>query len=132
MWSETLLWIAAGMAVLPAVMANRTAAALLCSLLYVKGLDWLAVPFSLPLWLIADFAVLALIVRRNMTLQDELVAVLFLPAWWSYFTDAETLYEVTMFVVIMQFLIVMPWPRLQKGLEFFSHGPMRKGGVCES
>lgn len=110
-------------------MGNRTAGALLCSFLYAKGLDGLSVPFSLPLWLVADLAVLALIVGRNMTLQDELVAALFPVAWWAYFTDAETLYQVTLFVVVMQFLIVLPWFKLQKGLEFFSHGPMRKGGA---
>lgn len=85
-------------------------------------------PFSLPLWLVADLAVLALIVRPNMNLQDELVAALFVPAWWAYFTDAQTLYEVTMFVVIAQFLIVLPWPSLQRGLELFSHGPARERG----
>lgn len=127
--AEYGLYAAALLAVIPAMMGSRTAAALLCSLLYAKGLDALAVPFWLPLWLLADLAVLAVILGPNMTLQDELVAALFIPAWWAYFTDPVTLYEITLFIVVMQLLIVLPWPKFQGTSGSVSHGSL-KGKAC--
>lgn len=126
---ETALWLAALVACVPAIMGNRTACALLASLAYAAILERLAIPFG-PVWMLADLAVLAIILRPNMTLQDELIAALFVPAWVGYALDAETNYTIGMFVVTMQLLICVPWIWLQKGGGDVSHGPRQKGGAC--
>ncbi|MEW9855937.1 hypothetical protein [Novosphingobium sp. M1R2S20] len=129
--AENYLLAAALLAVLPAVMGNRTAWALLASYVYACGLEWLGVPFSLPLWIAADLFVLAVIVRPNMSLADELIAVLFLPSWWGYAAEPVLRYEIGMGAVFLQFLLCLPVCKPQGTTGSVSHGSIKNvhGGV---
>lgn len=113
------------MALWPAVMGNRCAIALLASLLYACALERLGVPFNWPEWLLADLFVLKAILGPNMTLQDELVAALFVLVWPAYFMDAQSLYDVGMQIVLLQLLIVLPWIKVQRIIFSISHGRLR-------
>lgn len=122
---EQGLWLAATFALVPAMMGSHTAWALLASLAYAFALEALHVPFGLP-WLLADAFVLRTILHPNMTLQDELIAALFPVAWIGYALDEYTRYDIAMPVVILQFLLVLPWPKLQRIIFSISHGPLRR------
>lgn len=124
------IWAAAALALIPALMGSGTAWALLASLAYVYTLEALGVPFGL-VWFLADAFVLRTVLRPNMTLQDELIVVLFLPAWWSYSQDAVMLYEVATGVVILQLLICIPWLKFQRTIYSISHGSLRAGSLRE-
>lgn len=112
-------------------MGYRTAWVLLASYAYACALEWLAVPFWAPLWILADLFVLKATLSPNMTLQDELVAALFPIAWVGNALDAGTNYAIGMQVVILQFLIVLPWAKLQRVIFSISHGSLRAGGIQE-
>jgi len=119
---EAFLWIAALGACVPALMGDRTAIALLSSLLYVSVLEQLQVPFHSVIWVAADVAVLALIVRRGMRLRDELIAILMLMAWVGYAMDAGSNYAIGVFVVTLQLLLTLAPPR-----RWYGHNQVAKG-----
>jgi len=104
---ETALWSIAALACVPAWKGDIAARALLASLLYAEALDRLHIPFNPLLWGLADLCVLAAIERPLMTLRDELIAALFIPAWFSYFLDPYQLYQVGMTVVIAQLVLAL-------------------------
>lgn len=122
---EQGLWLAATFALVPAMMGSHTAWALLASLAYAFALEALHVPFGLS-WLLADAFVLRTILHPNMTLQDELIAAAFVPAWVGYTLGDETSYQIGVGVVVLQFLLVLPWPKLQRIIFSISHGPLRR------
>jgi hypothetical protein len=104
--SEWLFWPVALAACVPAWQGDRTAGALLASLAYSEALELSGTPFSPFLWGMADLCVLAVIERPYITLRDELISALFIPAWFSYFLDPLQLYETGMAVVMAQFILV--------------------------
>lgn len=126
------LWLSVALACIPAWGGSRAALALLASFLYATALLALGVPFSWLQWIAADLFVLKAIVSSNMSLQEELVAALFLPAWASYALSPVMLYEISTGVVILQFLICLPWPALQKTSGEVTHGSVKdnQGGMC--
>jgi len=109
---EWLLWLVALAACVPAYKGDRTARALLASLVYSEALCLSGLPFNPLFWGMADLLVLAAIERPYMTRRDEIIAALFIPAWFSYCLDPQQLYRVGMTVVIAQFLLVLIPPRL--------------------
>jgi uncharacterized membrane protein len=120
--AEALLWIAALGACVPALIGDRTAIVLLSSLLYVSVLERLQVPFHPAIWVAADVAVLALIVRRGMRLRDELIAILMLMAWVGYAMGAESNYAIGLFVVTAQLLLTLAPPRRRYGQNRVAKG----------
>lgn len=96
------LILAGSCAGLAALMGNRTALALLCSL----GASFLMTD-SIGLFLL-DVAVLCVILRPNMTLADELIAALFVVAWAAYFADDQFRYDVGYAVVVLQMMLTIP------------------------
>lgn len=113
------LIIAALVASVSALMGSRTALALLCSL----AASFLMTD-SVGLFLL-DLLVLCAILRPNMTLADELIAALFVVAWAGYLADDQLRYDASYACVVLQMLLTLPVGRLQRGLELFSHGPLR-------
>lgn len=116
---DTALTLGALVAFLAALMGDRTAAALLCSL----GASFLMTG-SAGLFLL-DIAVLCVILRPIMTLADELIAALFVVAWVGYLANDQLRYDMTYAVVVLQMILTMPVTRLQNGLNVVSHGPLR-------
>jgi len=100
------LTMAASVAIVSALMGNRTAWALLCSL---GASFWVA--DSKGLFLI-DLLVLCVVLRRNMTLADELICAAFLPAWFAYLLDDGVRYEMGWACVVLQMLLCLPVRRI--------------------
>lgn len=127
---EQGLWLAATLALVPAWMGSRTAWALLASLAYATALETMGVPFGAS-YIVADAYVMRAIWQPSMNLQDELILALFPVAWLGYALDEYTRYDIAMPVVILQFLLVLPWPKLQRIIFSISHGSLRAGGGQE-
>ena len=130
--AERFLALTAFLALIPAIGGSKTAWALLASYSYALCLEWLGVDFWAPQWLLADVFVLKVILSPNMTLADELIGALMLPAWFGYLQGANLNYEVGCGVVALQFLLTLPVRRWQRSLFSFTHGPMRAGKVQEA
>jgi hypothetical protein len=126
---ERFLLGTAILAVLPAIMGNRTAWALLGSYVYACTLERLGVPFWAPLWLVADFMVLVAIASPVMGLADEMIAALFLPSWFAYLCEPVLMYEIAMGAVALQFLLTLPVQKLQKIQGNVTHGSSKQGGM---
>lgn len=121
--------IAVSVAVLSALMGNRTALVLLCSFFSGKGVEWGIYPNApdyVNICLIGiDLCALRFIVRRNMGIADECIAALFLVAWLGYALDEEARYNFAWVCVVLQMLLTFPLRGIQKGLKEVSHGPLR-------
>lgn len=123
------------MAALAALMGDRTAIALLCSLFAALSVQEYLEPFH-PHYtdyalVCLDLVVLSTILRPNMRMADELIAALFLVSWFGIvasrmgYGDDGLRYQASWACVVLQFILCFPVAKLQKGLELFSHGPLR-------
>lgn len=101
------LILAALVAGLAALMGSRTALALLCSLVASFLMTG-----NLGLILL-DLAVLAVILRPNMTLADELIAALFIVSWAGMLGDDQLRYDASYAVVVLQMLLCLPVERVR-------------------
>jgi hypothetical protein len=118
---DGLFWLAVACGVASASTGNRTAWALLASVGLCIGLDAAQVPFSFPLWLLIDLAVVLVIIRPQMSAADCLVLALFIPAWVAYLLPDDQRFHLSSFVVIAQLLLTLPvataWRALRKPTE---------------
>lgn len=132
---DTALTLGALVAFLAALMGDRTACALLGSLVVSKGVEMFARPDIVDPMLIAiDLAVLRVVVRPNMGIAEDLICALFVVAWlgvaahWAGYDASGWLRrDASAACVALQLLLCLPVRRLQQGLSFYSHGPMRAG-----
>lgn len=115
---QALLWLAVACGIAGALTGNRTAWPLLASVGLCKALEWLHVSFDPALWLVIDFAVIAVIVRRDMKPTDWIVLALFAPAWAAYFLPDPARYNLSLAAVSLQLLLTFPmaatWGRTRR------------------
>ncbi len=108
--TESLVALAALLAVVPALMGSTAACALLVSYAYALALEHLGVAFWWPEWIVPDLFVLKAIAAHGMTLSDELIVALMIPAWVAYFAGETMRYEFVCGLVAMQFVLASALP----------------------
>lgn len=108
--TESFVALAALIAVVPALMGSTAACALLVSYVYALTLEHLGVSFWWPEWLLADLFVLKAIAAQGLSLSDELIIALMIPAWVAYFAGETMRYEFVCGLVAMQFVLASALP----------------------
>jgi hypothetical protein len=91
---------------------NRTSMALLASAGLSSALIWLGVPFVMPMWVLMDLAVVAVIASRPLKYSDCPVMALFVAAWALYPSVAAGEVKAAWLVdliVAAQLLLSAPW-----------------------
>lgn len=114
--TEVLLWLAVACGVVSASTGNRTAWALLASLGLCVAFDHAGVPFSFPLWLLIDLAVILVIIRPNTSVADCFILALFIPAWVGYLLPDAQRFQIGFVVVVAQLLLTFPAAKLWRAL----------------
>lgn len=114
-----LAFLAALVAGLYAAWRGSVAAwALILGTALTSFLAWRGVPFNAAVWTLVDIGVISGAVaasvklRRNLTVRDALVGLLFLPSWFGYSSDEAWAIEAAEVAVTMQFLLTVPWKRV--------------------
>lgn len=104
---------------------TRTSLAVAVGNAFAWALDSLGVPFDLWIWVGIDLAMLAFIVRKQMSIADTLITLLFLPSWVAYFLPQDALFWGPWWFSLTQLILcLLPW--LQRGIFDVSHGPLRE------
>lgn len=120
-----VFWLAVACGVVSAATGNRTAVVLLASVGLCLALDYLAVSFSFPLWLLIDLAVVLAIIRPAMTKTDCVIIALFIPAWCFYLLPPETRFWGSFVVVVTQLALTFPLRKVWRRVRSMPHEPDR-------
>jgi hypothetical protein len=97
-----VFWLAVACGCVSALTGNRTAWALLASVGLCFVFDYAGVPFSFPLWLLIDLAVILAIIHPRMSKADCIVVALFVPAWVGYLLPDQQRFQMCLWVVVTQ------------------------------
>lgn len=109
--AEYAFWLAVSCAVAGALCGNRTAWFLLASVVLCLTLEWQGVAFHFISWLLIDLVVVLGIVRPDMTIADDVILVLFIPAWVFYLLPDPERYIGSLIVVCAQLILTFPVER---------------------
>lgn len=113
---EVVFWLAVACAVLGAMARNRTAIALLGSVMVCMAMNYAQVPFNFVVWMLIDLVIVLVIIHPKMTKVDCVILALFIPAWCFYLLPADTRFWGTFVVVVAQLTLTFPLDALRGAL----------------
>jgi len=111
---DWFLLIAVVLGIIGAAVGNKAAWPLLASLALCNGLPHIGYNFDMAFWLFVDLAVIGTITFMGITRRHVAIIALFLPAWAFYFAPPEIRFAGTLAVVILQFVLTLPWVRFHR------------------
>lgn len=105
---QVIFWLSVACGVLGATTGNRTAFALLASVLICLAMNYGEVPFNFVVWMLIDLVIVLAIIHPKMTKVDCVILALFIPAWCFYLLPADTRFWGTFVVVVAQLTLTFP------------------------
>ena len=111
--TQALIILAAGLGVVGALSGNRAAYPLLASLALCQALPALGLEFDMLFWIAVDVAVIVAISCMSFQRRNLAVIALFLPAWGFYLADPGLRFWGTLWVVVLQMALTLPWLRIK-------------------
>jgi len=90
---------------------------------------WLVTGDQTPIafYLATDAAVCGVIFWRAGSRLDWFILALFPAAWWSYaYQEGAAQWWTLWLITAAQLALAGPWPQLQRGLHFNTHGPRKR------
>lgn len=105
-------WLSLGVCLLALLYGSRAAYPLAVSLGFCTIATLVEAQFEAPVWASLDIAVACAIVLLRPRLSDWLALLLFIPSWALYAADEWTRYYGVTAIVILQFLVTLPWQRI--------------------
>jgi len=125
---EGFVILAAVLGIIGASAGNKAAWPLLASLALCNGLPQFGYNFDMAAWLFVDMAVIGVLIWLGITLRHVAIIALFLPAWAFYFAPPEIRFVGTLAVVILQFVLTLPWVRFHR---FSKRGMLKQDNWSE-
>lgn len=105
---EAVFLTAIGAGGIAALAGKRSAVALLTGTAFTAGLAASGVPFLLPVWMLVDLVVIAVIIHPKMDWRDCAIMALFYPLWATYFVDGQAAWTISALVSSVQLLLTFP------------------------